>query len=490
MTFLAQSVKPRLVQAPVLTAQRLLSLQIVQMGVPELEQFINTALEQNPLLERADSIAVPESHITSNMNANSDAEDMSLLICAPRTLRDHVQEQIIFTFHDETERRIARLFGDYLDEAGYFCADTHELARNLSLEVANLENILHRLQQFDPAGIFARNLAECLALQLKRKGKFDPLMATMLAHLPLVAQRHFVALKRLCHVDEKEIVAAFAEIRQLDPKPGLEFSHNASSYNASAAIVPDVLIREQGDGSFEVRLNEALLPRLLFNKTYAQIIGLPSEQQDFLKNCTRQAHWLLQALGQRARSLLQLVSSLAEFQQDFLRHGIKALKPLTLSMLAEKLNLHVSTISRIAANKYVATPRGTFELRHFFSNSIMPAKNALEHFPKSVKRFSDKKCGKNKELERSTEPSEVKIALEAQNTTQHAAKAVKAHIKQMIAQERSDSILSDDALVSLLKNQDIHLSRRTVAKYREAMNIPSSIIRRREKNSLHIEPQM
>jgi len=445
MRALTQTAGQRLAQTLTITPQMVLVSRLLQMGAAELDPFINRVLESNPLLERADdaimvgnwqkNTALPNTY-QENPAQNFDA---TLLIQAPKTLRDHVMEQVIFTFKDAHERRIATMMGDYLDEAGYLCTPLSDIAQNLTVDPARLVPILTKLQRFDPAGIFARNLSECLMLQLERQGKYHGDIVALLEHLPLLARRDFVALSRLCQIPASRIIAAFKEIRLLNPKPGLAFSHDLA-----ADIIPDAFIVERQDGVFQIELNHELMPKLTLNNNYTYHIATTPEERHFLKNCQHQARWLLQALDQRAHTLLLVIQTIIACQEDFLRHGVIALKPLTLGMIAEKLSLHVSTISRVTAGKYVTTPRGTFALRHFLSHAPTPS----------------------------------------QNGAQHASQAIQEQIRRLIEQERADHILSDEALVALLEKQGINIARRTVTKYREAMGIPASTKRKKEKKWL------
>ncbi|UXN06612.1 RNA polymerase factor sigma-54 [Bartonella sp. HY761] len=480
-------------QQLVMTSQLVQSIKLLAMTGIELERFINEEIERNPLLDlvnkndndikdtrpnsdetpsltteelqksafsQSEHIATDSAVINDNIydsapriedpkqpdiradfrlkdSANSNIDDFAQFISAPISLRAHIDEQILYSFHDSVDRFIARDLADQIDESGYFIGDLEETALRLNQSIARIENILNRLQGFDPIGIFAKDLAGCLTLQLKDKNRYDPAMAKLLTHLEDLAKRDFVKLKRICGVDEEDLIDMLGEIRALDPKPGLAFSSSPTDI-----IVPDVFITHIGD-DFRVELNPHLLPKILINENYSNIVCRDKTDQEFLSNALQSANWLLKALDQRANTLLLVVSEIVRQQQGFLRHGISHLKPLSMTALAEKIGIHESTISRVTTNKYVATPRGTLDLRFFFTTAIAAADGSEAYSSESVRH----------------------------------------RIRQLIQDEPANAILSDDNLVDLLKKEGMDIARRTVAKYREAMNIPSSVARRREKKA-------
>lgn len=359
------------------------------------------------------------------------------------TLRDHVAEQIAFGFTDPTERIIAVEIADQLDAAGYIAGDLSETAGRLGAGIAQVEAVLTRLQEFEPAGLFARSLSESLALQLARKNRLDPAMAALVDNLELLARRDFATLKRLCGVNEEDLLDMLAEIRALDPKPGTRFETGAAEM-----IVPDVSVRAAADGGWLVELNPETLPRVLVNQSYyAHVSGRMKTNaagQEFLSECMQTANWLVRSLDQRARTITKVASEIVRQQDAFLLHGVDHLRPLNLKAVAEAIGMHESTISRVTSNKYMITPRGVFELKYFFTVSIASAEAGGDA---------------------------------------HSAESVRHRIRQLIDQEQPEAVLSDDDLVSLLKQAGIDIARRTVAKYREALSIPSSVQRRREKRA-------
>jgi RNA polymerase sigma-54 factor len=298
------------------------------------------------------------------------------------------------------------------------------------------------VQKFDPSGVGARNLAECLAIQLREFDRFDPAMEALVANLPLLAKRDYAALRKICGVDDEDLADMAAEIRRLDPKPGRAFGGGAIQ-----PVVPDVIVRAAPDGSWLVELESDVLPRVLINQTYAtQISKHKGNEADksFVSNCLQTANWLTKSLEQRARTILKVASEIVRQQDAFFAHGVEHLRPLNLKTIADAIGMHESTVSRVTSNKYMSTPRGLFELKYFFTASIAAHSGGEAH----------------------------------------SAESVRFRIKQMIDQENPNDILSDDAIVAKLKASNIDIARRTVAKYRESLRIPSSVERRREKMAL------
>lgn len=367
--------------------------------------------------------------------------NLEQVTAAPLTLRDHVNEQIIFAFHEAADRLVAAELADYLDEMGYFRADLDEIAQRLAVPKAHIEKLICVMQGFEPAGLFARNLAECLGLQLRARNRLSPAMSVLLQNLELLAKRDFQSLKKLCRVGDPQIVEMLREIQLLDPKPGTAFSSGIAD-----SIIPDVQVNHAPDGSWRIELNPEALPRVLINNSYYTTImnakASPHEKA-FLGECLQNANWLTRSLDQRAQTILKVASEIVLQQEKFLLYGVAHLKPLNLRNVADAIGMHESTVSRVTANKYMLTRRGVFELRYFFNAAISAN----------------------------------------QGTEQHSSQSVRHQIKRLIDAERPDAILSDDTIVDMLKEQNIDIARRTVAKYREAMNIASSVQRRREKKA-------
>jgi RNA polymerase sigma-54 factor len=327
-----------------------------------------------------------------------------------------------------------------VDEAGYLRSDIGEVAQRLGASLDELQSVLTVLQGFDPAGVFARDLAECLALQLKERDRLDPAMQLLLTRLDLVAKRDIAGLAALCLLEPADITDMIGEIRGLTPKPGLAFGSEPVQ-----PVVPDVHVREGSDGTWNVELNSDTLPRVLVNSRYfAQVNAAARKREDktYLAECLNNANWLVKSLDQRARTILKVASEIVRQQDAFLTHGVRHLRPLNLKMIADAIGMHESTVSRVTSNKYMATPRGLFEMKYFFTAAI--------------------------------------AALDGGEA--HSAEAVRDRIRELVDNE-NDEVLSDDRIVTLLGSDGVHIARRTVAKYREALRIPSSVERRRVRRA-------
>ncbi|MBZ9695261.1 RNA polymerase factor sigma-54 [Mesorhizobium sp. CO1-1-7] len=500
---LAAKLQLRQSQSLVMTPQLMQSIRLLQFTHTELEHFIDEEIERNPLLERAEpqddaasdqaqkldvepqaaadgdwfenevgwsAEAISEKLDTSLENlfpddpgtserlgpdltaqwksasgsggSSSEGLDAGDMAASGITLRDHVGEQVALAFIDPVARLIAGELADGLDETGYVRADLAEIATRLGTDEVAVGKVLAVCQTFEPAGLFARDLAECLSLQLAVRDRLDPAMKALVANLELLARRDFQTLKRLCGVDEEDLLDMLAEIRALDPRPGMAFSGGASD-----AIVADVEVRAANDGSWTVELNAETLPRVLVDHIYFAQVSPHAKNQaekDFLAECLQNANWLTRSLDQRAKTILKVASEIVRQQDAFLVHGVRQLKPLNLRTVADAIGMHESTVSRVTANKYMLTPRGVFELRYFFTASIAASGGG----------------------------------------DAHSSEAVRDRIKQMIDEEKPVDVLSDDAIVDMLRESGVDIARRTVAKYREGMNIPSSVQRRREKRAL------
>ncbi|MER8900978.1 RNA polymerase factor sigma-54 [Mesorhizobium sp. M0772] len=501
---LAAKLQLRQSQSLVMTPQLMQSIRLLQLTHVELDHFIDDEIERNPLLERAEpqddaasdqvqkGDAAPEpaadgdwfendtawsaeaisdkldsslenlfpddpgtserlgpdltaqwkSATGKSSSGSSEGFDVGDMAAAAITLRQHVGEQIALAFADPAARLIAAELADGLDEAGYLRADPAEIAKRLGADQAMVANVLAACHTFEPVGLFARDLAECLSLQLAMRDRLDPAMKMLVGNLELLARRDFQTLKRLCGVDEEDLLDMLAEIRALDPRPGTAFSGGASD-----AIVADVEVRAANDGSWTVELNAETLPRVLVDHIYFAQVSPHAKNQaekDFLAECLQNANWLTRSLDQRAKTILKVASEIVRQQDAFLVHGVRQLRPLNLRTVADAIGMHESTVSRVTANKYMLTPRGVFELRYFFTASIAASGGG----------------------------------------DAHSSEAVRDRIKQLIDEEKPADVLSDDAIVDMLKESGVDIARRTVAKYREGMNIPSSVQRRREKRAL------
>lgn len=498
MAGLMQKLDMRQGQSLVMTPQLQQAIKLLQLSNIELAEFVEGELERNPLLERDDSaesaestreagdgepreleLASPSADANDSLDADVDVihaddskadlagvsapeaadalgagasnwtpssggggaagEEYDAIANSSRdlTLSEHLHNQLATATNDPIDRMIGAHLIDLADEDGYLRADLSEVSTRLGLERARIEAVLEVTQSFEPAGVMARDLGECLALQLREKNRLDPAMACLLDNLERLAKHEYDTLRGLCGVDDDDLVDMVSEIRQLTPKPGLAFGND----NARA-VEPDVFIRQAPDGGWQVELNSETLPRVLVNNRYYNEIhsaARTEQEKSFISECNQNASWLVKSLDQRARTILKVASEIVRQQDMFLAHGVAYLRPLNLKTVADAIGMHESTVSRVTSNKFVSTPRGLFELKYFFTSAI---------------------------------PS-------AGGGEAHSAEAVRHRIKSLIDQETLAEVLSDDKLVDLLRAEGIEIARRTVAKYREALNIPSSVQRRR-----------
>ena len=371
---------------------------------------------------------------TGSVHGERDS-DAGALAAAEITLRSHLAGQAAIAGLTPAQRFIADILIDGVDDAGYLRGDLAEIARRLDVSESECEAVLMILQGFEPAGVFARSLSECLALQLNDRNRLDPAMKIMLTRLDLVARRDFTTLSALCGLDKPDVVEMIAEIRALDPKPGHAF---ASGHVET--IVPDILLR-RGAGAWQIELNPDTLPRVLVNSVYYAEVSrtaLSREARLFLSECFNTANWLTKSLDQRAKTVLKVAQEIVRRQDAFLTHGVRHLRPLNLKAVADAIGMHESTVSRVTSNKYIETPRGIFELKFFFTSAIQSVGGGEAH----------------------------------------SAEAVKDRIRELVENE-SDDVLSDDRIVTILTADGIEIARRTVAKYRDALRIRSSVERRR-----------
>ncbi len=476
-------------QSLVMTPQLRQAIKLLQSSNLEVTAFVEEELERNPLLERderpeprtaADERAAepppPEpadAHAAATsatlpgdgaapLDAEWDnvyepdgafraggsggradfTEDLATvedLADARVSLREHLAEQIRLTFGNARERLIAAQMLASLDAAGRLPVSDAIIAAALGAEEAIVASVRARLQRLDPCGMFCRSLRECLAVQLADRNRLDPCMEALLDNLEMLARRDLRGLMRVCGVDSEDLAEMISELKRLDPKPGAGFDAPPAP-----ALVPDVLMRRTEDGGWAVELNPETLPRVLVNRGFhaRAVVGARSrDDRTFLAERLQSATWLVKSLEQRAATILKVAAEIVRRQDGFFRHGVAHLRPLILRDVAEAVSLHESTVSRVTANKYIATPRGTMELKFFFTTAIAGTGGAEAH----------------------------------------SAESVRFRIREMIGAERPDDILSDDAIVERLRKEGVDIARRTVAKYREALRIPSSVQRKREK---------
>ncbi|MBH5321600.1 RNA polymerase factor sigma-54 [Aurantiacibacter sediminis] len=462
-------------QSLVMTPQLQQAIKLLALSNLEIEAFIGDALESNPLLEAGEmrerdgeEPAEPDLHDStpgdgeraldideSALDRDRDTGDWSEAMASgggensgfdlenredvALSLADHLEQQVGTCAPCQHTAFIAHHLIAQLDEAGYLTAKLQDVANALNVPLADVERALECVQSMDPTGVGARDLSECLALQAKEADRYDPCMEVMINNLDLIAKGAFAQIKRICRVDDEDLADMLSELRSYNPKPGLAFGGSGAS-----AVVPDVLITEgKGEAAWDIKLNEATLPRLVVNRSYYVELkeGSPGKDaKSWLNEKLADANWLIKALDQRQKTILKTAAEIVKQQDGFFRKGVSELKPLTLAKVAEAIEMHESTVSRVTSNKFLHCDRGTFELKYFFSSGVASADGEGA-----------------------------------------SAEAVKARIKALTDAEDPKKILSDDALVDLLKTEGFDLARRTVAKYREAIGIGSSVQRRRAK---------
>ncbi len=487
-------------QGLVITPQLQQAIKLLQLSNQELEAFVEGEMERNPLLQRDEPVAVSDGEIApastvspegaelsfsdqgaAERSHNVDAQDRDVFGDASPgertsdrmideaqpglgdwsgtgkgggsfsegeggerpdhrepTLWEHLQAQASSAGFTAGDHAVALTLIDMVDEGGYLRGDLEEVADRLGCGLERVEAVLATCHGFEPTGIMARSVPECLKLQLLERNRFDPAMAALLENLELLARRDLAALRTVCGVDAEDLSEMISELKALTPRPGAGFGGEPAQ-----TVIPDVHVRPDPAGGWKVELNTDTLPRLLVDKRYhaTVVAGARSEtEKAYVADCAAQANWLVKSLDQRARTILKVGSEIVRQQDAFLAFGIEFLRPLNLKTVADAIGMHESTVSRVTSNKYVSTPRGVFELKFFFTASIQSMDGA----------------------------------------SSHSAEAVRHRIKSMIDHEvRDGDILSDDRIVELLNEAGIDIARRTVAKYREALRIPSSVQRRR-----------
>jgi RNA polymerase sigma-54 factor len=484
-------------QTLVMTPQLRQAIKLLQFSNIEVNSFVEEEMERNPLLERDEAPDVPVGEqaaldqIEPQTTAAMDAADAARAETLPaesgspldavhaetydpggaadgaplvgrmdggggshsfegddrgiddfagddRSLRDHLGEQLRLNIADPVDRMIGAHLIALLCPAGRLTAEPKAIATAMGLSLERVESVRARMMRFDPVGLFARDLRECLAAQLAERNRLDPAMQTLLDHLDLLAKRENRRLMALCGVDAEDMADMITEIKALDPKPAATWDTTPPQL-----VVPDLLMRQLPDESWIIELNPETMPRVLVNERfYAKIApNAKKDEKVFLTERLANANWLVRSLQQRAQTILKVAAEIIRQQDAFLRLGVAHLRPIILRDIAEAVELHESTVSRVTANKYIATPRGTFELKYFFTTAI-----------------------------HGTDGGDA-----------HSAEAVRHRIRSLIELEAPAEILSDDAIVALLRREGVDIARRTVAKYREALRIPNSVQRRREK---------
>jgi len=483
-----------------LTPALMQAIKLLQLGHLELTAFVENELEQNPLLELKDAHSAeqdseqhaeqdnkvdgdfnadftandtigsaekiadnfdtdvdnvfPEqvgqdsiSQSTSINNANNatihlsgDAPNIGAYVAQKLTLSDHLWDQAVLMFDNRIERLIARFLIDSLDEAGYLSSDISNISSQLGISEDKVSAILSKLQTCDPIGVFCKDLRECMAIQLSALDRLDPMMAGLLDNLNLVLDHDLTKLSKIINASMQDIADMLLELRNLNPKPGQAFD-----VSQTQTIIADVFVKQANDGVWKIELNSDILPQVLVNRTYFATVKQKlraKSEKEYLVDCLQSANWLIKSLDQRAKTILKVATEIVRQQDSFLIHGITHLKPMTLKMVADEIEMHESTVSRVTANKYISTPRGIFEMKYFFTTGLSSSSGA----------------------------------------NSHSSEAARHIIKQMIDEEKVDSVLSDEKISKLLRTRyNIDVARRTVMKYRESLNFASSVVRKRQK---------
>ncbi len=486
---IAPKLKLKQSQSLVMTPQLQQAIKLLQLSNIELAAYVEEQLESNPLLERGTgtenrreesesaskddavfedlSLDAPSTASSDSLDAPADAIDSeaspadvggsvdwsrastggsfnrsqdfdpAAQAAAEITLSDHLSRQAAMMFKSPSDALVAQYFIDHVDENGYLRLSLEDAGERLNVSQTRLLSILTQLQTLDPVGVFARDLQECLTLQLKDRGLWDDATDALIANLHLLAKHDLAQLRKLCDISMEQLDDMISAIRTLAPKPGLAYGHAVI-----AAVEPDVFVRETPNGGWAVELNSDTLPHVLVNHRYfAEICGPNADEQTrtFMTEAHQNANWLVKSLDQRARTILKVATEIVRQQDGFFAYGVDHMRPLNLKTIAEAIDMHESTVSRVTSNKFMATPRGNFEFKYFFSAAI-PALAGGEA---------------------------------------HSAETVRHRIKVLISEETATSVFSDDKLVQLLRGEGIDVARRTVAKYRESLGIPSSVTRRR-----------
>lgn len=493
---LSHSMDVRQTQNLVMTPQLQQAIKLLQMSSIELQDFVHEELEKNPLLEidhreqatqeikyeqdksmqasdrtmqddsrqrtsdtfdtgleniyadeaRADTYAPTANTmigVGSGGGSSFESSDIDYenIVSNTITLRDHIISQIGIIPCSPLVEAVTLHLVDYIDDAGYLRIEAEQLIHNLNITEEVLEDAIGILHELEPPGVGARTLAECLEIQLRDKEIYTPPMQMLVQNLDLLGKHEISRLAQLCHVSQDTLLKMVHTLRRLDPKPGARFTHVQMQ-----TLVPDVFVRRNHLGGWSLELNTDSLPKLLINKKYTAYVKNTKEREAklFLQECQHSASWLLRSLDQRAKTIIKVATEIVRQQDEFFEYGITRLKPMNLKAIAEKIEMHESTVSRVTSNKYISTERGVFELKFFFTAAI----SSMD------------------------------------GESNYSSEAVRHQIRSLIDDEEANAILSDDKIMELLRLRGVDVARRTVAKYREAMNIPSSVQRRRIKRSV------
>ncbi len=432
------------------------SISILQMSNIELAEFAAQELDKNPFIED-DSISIEKKETqptnkeetkTSQSNIGEpkysgsgySSQDYISNVASEKSLKEHISEQINLSFDDHKDKLIANFLLDSLLGSGYLNISLNDASNILKCDEKIVDKVLKKLQTFDPAGVFARDLKECLLIQLNDQEHADQSLVTMVKNIDLIASGNLKKLSKLCNVNIANISSLIKQIKLLNPKPANGFYVEPTSYK-----IPDVILTFLEDGTAKLESNPESMPRLRVSQEYyVQIKDAmhSKKEKDFTKNEIESANTIVKSIEQRSHTILKVATAIVEEQINFFTRGVMYLDPMTLNKIAASTGFNESTVSRSTSNKYISTPSGIFELKYFFSSSLGTTRATGE------------------------------------NVSSTKAKEI---IKQIILSEESDNILSDDDISDQLSKFNISIARRTVAKYREAIGIPTSSARKRNK---------
>jgi RNA polymerase sigma-54 factor len=425
------------------------SIAILQMSSVELKEFAIQELDKNPFIED-DSVSIgnhdKKAEIREKLPAQGSRvgggsnQDFLSNIASEITLKEHIMEQINISISDQREKLIAGYLLDSLQSSGYLSLDLNEAADNLRCSYKIVEGVLKKLQTFDPPGIFARNLRECLEIQVKEQKLDEPALLALINNLDLLASGDYKKLSKLCNVNIANLGSLIRQVKSLNPKPGNGFLVEQTSYK-----IPDVILTFVDGGVAKLEINQESMPRLRANLEYYLKIkdGVNSKEgKEFARIEIEAASTVVKSIEQRANTIIKVASRIVEEQIEFFTRGVMYLKPMTLNKIASETGLNESTVSRSTSNKYIATPSGIYELKYFFSSGLSNVRDVGDDI---------------------------------------SSTKVKEIIKQIVMSEDPDHILSDDDISEQLSKFNISIARRTVAKYREAVGIPTSSVRKRNR---------
>ncbi len=434
----------KLSQKMVLSKNMQQSINILSMQTIDLKNFIEKEIIENPFLEMEENMNFDNNSINdrsaggerSEKDNNFNQEELlSKLVEKTLTLKEHVVSQINLSFQNDGDKSIAYYITDMLDENGYLRKSKKNIAEELKIPFQKFEEVIKILKTFDPTGVFSENLEECLKIQAIEKKIYDERFQKLLDHLDLLAKLDFKSLKRACKVDDEDLKILISELKKLNPKPGRDFITNGVQI-----AIPEIMIKGNKEHGFYPILNNNAIPSC-FYQNYINNKNLSSDEKEFCSKNKKTAIEIISALNKRKKLLLNVAEKILESQYEFFANGVNFLKPLVITDIAKKLEVNESTISRIG-NKFIETPHGVFEIKFFFSSKIKA-------------EFTE---------------------------SHHSSTSVKNKIKDVISNEEKSNVLSDQAISTILsEHHNISISRRTVTKYREAIKIPSSAIRKRLK---------